>query len=168
MKLHIPTYWQNVPVFKNQEHCLDCPWGQGIHLLANQLWIVIDHIRHSCIVNVFLNHFEMHLRLPKYFDNPWWWNTYFMLLNFSTQQPPRSLIFFFFNNWDSLHARLNSHYKAYKKKYKKIKAYRKSVYKEPTDKRCLLLQQTLSINCNSENISHVILHKTDSITEINL
>ena len=36
----------------------------------------------------------------------------------------------FFLNWDSLHARLNSHYKAWsykKKKYKKIKAYRKSV-----------------------------------------
>ena len=38
-------------------------------------------------------------------------------------------IYLFFN-WDSLHARLNSHYEAssYKKnKYKKIKAYRKSV-----------------------------------------
>ena len=36
--------------------------------------------------------------------------------------------FFFFKNWDSLHARLNSHYKACsykKKKHKKIKAYRK-------------------------------------------
>ena len=35
-----------------------------------------------------------------------------------------------FFNWDSLHARLNSHYKAWsykKKKHKKIKAYRKSV-----------------------------------------
>ena len=51
-------------------------------------------------------------------------------------------IFFFFFNWDSLHARLNSHYKAWsykKKKYKKIKAHRKSVYKEPTVKRCLLI-----------------------------
>ena len=37
--------------------------------------------------------------------------------------------------WDSLHARLNSHYEVWsykKKKYKKIKEYRKSVYKEPT------------------------------------
>ena len=36
----------------------------------------------------------------------------------------------FFFNWDSLHARLNSHYKAWrykKKKHKKIKAYRKSL-----------------------------------------
>ena len=35
-----------------------------------------------------------------------------------------------FFNWDSLHARLNSHYKAWsykKKEHKKIKAYRKSV-----------------------------------------
>ena len=35
---------------------------------------------------------------------------------------------FFF--WDSLHARLDSHYKAWsykKKKYKKIKAYKKSI-----------------------------------------
>ena len=33
----------------------------------------------------------------------------------------------FFYNWDSLHARLNSHYEAWnyeKKKYKKIKVYR--------------------------------------------
>ena len=42
--------------------------------------------------------------------------------------------FFFFSflffNWDSLHERLNSHYKAWnykKKKHKRIKAYRKSV-----------------------------------------
>ena len=45
-------------------------------------------------------------------------------------------------NWGSLHARLNSHYKAWsykKKKHKKIKAYRKSVQKEPTVKRCLLI-----------------------------
>ena len=35
----------------------------------------------------------------------------------------------FFFNWDSLHARLNSHYKAwsYKKSTKKITGYRKSV-----------------------------------------
>ena len=45
-------------------------------------------------------------------------------------------------NWDSLHARLNSHYEAQsyqKKKHKKIKAYRKSVQEEPTVKRCLLI-----------------------------
>ena len=39
-------------------------------------------------------------------------------------------IIFFFFNWDSLHARLNSHYKAWsykKKKHKKITAHRKSV-----------------------------------------
>ena len=38
--------------------------------------------------------------------------------------------FFIFFNWDSLHARLNSHYKtwSYKKKnHKKIRAHRKSV-----------------------------------------
>ena len=36
---------------------------------------------------------------------------------------------YFFINWDSLHARLNSHYKAWsykKKKHKKIKAYKKT------------------------------------------
>ena len=45
---------------------------------------------------------------------------------------------YIFLNWDFLHARLNSHCKAQsytKKKYKKIKAYRKSVYKEPTVNR---------------------------------
>ena len=38
--------------------------------------------------------------------------------------------FFLFFDWDSLHARLNNHYKAWsykKKNYKKIKAYRKSL-----------------------------------------
>ena len=45
-------------------------------------------------------------------------------------------------NWDSLHARLNSHYEAchyQKKKHRKIKAPRKSASKEPTVKRCLLI-----------------------------
>ena len=47
-------------------------------------------------------------------------------------------------NWDSLHARLNSHYEAcnYKKRsIKKITGYRKSDQKEPepTVKRCLLI-----------------------------
>ena len=48
----------------------------------------------------------------------------------------------FFLNWDSLHARLNSHFQAWsykKKKHIKIKAYRKSVYKELTVNRCLLI-----------------------------
>ena len=50
------------------------------------------------------------------------------------------LIVFF--NWHSLHARLNKHYEVWnykKKKYKKIKAHMKSVYKEPIVKRCLLI-----------------------------
>ena len=45
-------------------------------------------------------------------------------------------------NWDLLHARLNSHYKVWsykKKKHKKIKEYRKSLYKEPTVNNCLLI-----------------------------
>ena len=49
---------------------------------------------------------------------------------------------FFFSNWDSCHAQLNSHKEAWsykKKKHKKIKAYRKSVKKEPTVKRYLLI-----------------------------
>ena len=40
------------------------------------------------------------------------------------------LLFFLFFNWDLLHARLNSHCKAWsykKRKHKKIKTYRKSV-----------------------------------------
>ena len=47
-----------------------------------------------------------------------------------------------FFRWDSLHARLNSHYKPWsyrKKKHEDIKAYRKSLYKEPTVNRCLLI-----------------------------
>ena len=50
--------------------------------------------------------------------------------------------FVVFLNWDSFHARLNSHYEEWshkKKKHKKINAYRKSVYKEPRVKRCLLI-----------------------------
>ena len=43
---------------------------------------------------------------------------------------PDDDIFFYIYNWDSLHARLSSHYKAWsykKKKHKKIKAHRKYV-----------------------------------------
>ena len=49
---------------------------------------------------------------------------------------------YFFFKWDSLHARLNSHYKAWsynKKVHKKIKVYRKSLYKELTVNSCLLI-----------------------------
>ena len=45
----------------------------------------------------------------------------------SLYSDPLEYIFF---NWDSLHARLNIHYKAWsykKKKHKKITAYRKSI-----------------------------------------
>ena len=47
----------------------------------------------------------------------------------------------FFYYLDSLHTRLNSHYEVwgYKKKEKKIKVHRKSIYKEPTDQKCLLI-----------------------------
>ena len=47
-----------------------------------------------------------------------------------------------FFNWDLLPVRLNRHYEAwsYKKtNYRKLKVYRKSVQKEPTVKRCLLI-----------------------------
>ena len=50
--------------------------------------------------------------------------------------------FYLFFNWDSIHARLNSHYEAWsynKKKHEKIKTYRTYVQKEPTVKRCLLI-----------------------------
>ena len=52
------------------------------------------------------------------------------------------LILYFFFNLDSLKARPNCHYEAWsykKKKYKKIKAYRKSAKKEPTANRYLLI-----------------------------
>ena len=48
----------------------------------------------------------------------------------------------FFLNWDSLHGRLNSHYKTWsykKEKYKKIKVCRKSFQEKPTVKRSLLI-----------------------------
>ena len=47
-----------------------------------------------------------------------------------------------FLNRDSFHIRLNSHYKTWsykKKKLKKIKAYMKSLWKEPTVNRCMLI-----------------------------
>ena len=54
----------------------------------------------------------------------------------------RSTLSLFFN-WDSLHARVNSHYRTAwsykKKKHIKAKEYRKSVWKEPTIKRCMLI-----------------------------
>ena len=52
------------------------------------------------------------------------------------------LVTYSFFNRDSLHARLNSHYKTWsykKKKHKKIKAYKKSLQKEPTATKCLLI-----------------------------
>ena len=45
-------------------------------------------------------------------------------------------------NQDSLHAKPNSHYKAWsykKKEHRKIKAYRESLYNGPTVNRCLLV-----------------------------
>ena len=50
-------------------------------------------------------------------------------------QLSHKMIFFF--DWHSLHERLYSYYEAWsykKKKYKKFKTYRKSVWKEPTVK----------------------------------
>ena len=52
------------------------------------------------------------------------------------------MAFFVKKKLDSLHARLNSHFKAWsykKKKYKKIKAYGKSPQKEPAGNNCLLI-----------------------------
>ena len=57
---------------------------------------------------------------------------------FFTHQTYLDQMIFFFN-WDSLHARLSNHYDACnlkKKKHLKIKAYKKSVQKETTIKRC--------------------------------
>ena len=55
---------------------------------------------------------------------------------------PKSKACVFFLNWDSLHAKLNCHYEAWsykKRSTKKITGYRKSVQKELTVKRCLLI-----------------------------
>ena len=59
---------------------------------------------------------------------------------------PFSFVLLFIVNWDSLHVRLNSHYEARsykKKKHKKVKAYRKSVWKEPTVKRFPLILELM-------------------------
>ena len=53
-----------------------------------------------------------------------------LLLNILGRYLKNYFLLLFVFNWDSLHARVNSHYEARsykKKKYKKIKAYRKSV-----------------------------------------
>ena len=61
----------------------------------------------------------------------WWSYMQPSLDNYLHAQNQRyRLIPFFYFYWDPLHARLNSHYKAWsykKKKLKKIKVYRKSV-----------------------------------------
>ena len=57
-----------------------------------------------------------------------------------------TMIFF---NWDSLHARLRSHYEAWhykKRSTKRITGYRKSVLKEPVVKRCLLILDLKPLN----------------------
>ena len=63
---------------------------------------------------------------------------------------------YYFFNWGSLHAMLNSHHKAWsqkKKQHKKIKAHRKSVYKEPTVKRCLLILDLQPFRSQDRRIS---------------
>ena len=58
-----------------------------------------------------------------------------------------------FLKWDSLHTVLNSHYIAWsykKKKHKKIKGYRKSLYKEPKVNRCLLDSRLKTIGHRSK------------------
>ena len=63
----------------------------------------------------------------------------------------------------SVHARLNSNNKAWsykKKKHKKINAYRKYVWKEPTVKRCLL---TLDLNSFRSQVKGK--HSIDRIPE---
>ena len=74
-------------------------------------------------------------RFQKRKKQPWKSDTFNNVVGFSL-----TLLHFF--NWDSLQARLNSHYEARsykKKKHKKIKIHRKSLYKEPTVNRCLLI-----------------------------
>ena len=70
-------------------------------------------------------------------------NTFgWLLLLFLGLYEISSLFFYICNNWDLLHVRLNSHHEAWsyrKKRHKKIKAYRKSVQKEPSVKMCLLI-----------------------------
>ena len=60
-------------------------------------------------------------------------------------------------NCDSLHAKLNSHCKAWsqkKKKHKKIKAYRKSRQKEPIVNRCLLILDLNPYPKTTEQLNH--------------
>lgn len=52
-------------------------------------------------------------------------------------------------NWDSLHKRLSSYFKAWstrKRRRQGRKAYRKVDYKEPTDNRCLVTLDQLNLN----------------------
>ena len=63
-------------------------------------------------------------------------------LSFSSFIMTSNIYIFVIFNWDSFHARLNSHYKTWsykKKKHKNIKAYLKSLWKEPTVNKCLLI-----------------------------
>ena len=63
------------------------------------------------------------------------WAQWFSAVNsvYPSKKVLRTISFLF--NWNSLHARLSSHYKAWSyknKKHKKIKADKKFLYKEPT------------------------------------
>ena len=59
------------------------------------------------------------------------WNTFLtdVGMRVATPKPLFLFLFIYFLNWDSLHARLNSHYEtwSYKKSMKKITGYRKSI-----------------------------------------
>ena len=59
----------------------------------------------------------------------WYWGTKAVFHIYSRFLSPQKFFCFFFFNWDSPHARLDSHYKAWsckKKSTKKITGYRKS------------------------------------------
>ena len=78
----------------------------------------------------------------KYTCSPTPPNTFINIKSFPATFVFIILFFIYFFNWDSLLARLDSHYEAWsykKKNHKKITAYKISVYKEPAVKRCLLI-----------------------------
>ena len=128
-----------INMWKLRSECFQEYKRSGLVLL--QRVIVEEHSQHYCL---WLPSFSLPLISFTVFGVKRWRYS-FVNLNFMLFSFCYIFVCFFlfiFLTWESLHARLNSHYRVWsykKKEHKMIKAYRKSLYKEPTVNSCLLI-----------------------------
>ena len=141
---YLCQYFRNLgtAVFKKQVavkswiHCYFCSCISSIIKFID-VGIFFAHLTDKVILSLFFAIFSGHFEESTPFPTD---ITVFMVIAQPAVCRLEKILFRF--SCDSLLARLNSPQKArsYKKqKYKRIKVYRKSAQKEPTDERCLLI-----------------------------